>query len=75
MTIDLETMKTIKKSLGLVKYMMYLEQTPISCRELVFYLAKILRDIIIVYTSLCFLLNKAVNPPVIEMYINPAAFY
>ena len=55
--------------------MTHLKQTPIACRELVFYLVKIPRDTITVYISLCFLLNEAVDPPVTKTYIDPTAFH
>ena len=54
---------------------MHFKQTPIAYKELIFRLAKIPRDTITAYISLCFLLNKAVNPPVTETYINPVIFY
>ena len=68
-------MKIIKKSLYLFKSKIYLKQTPITYKEFIFCLTQILKDIITVYMSLCFLFNKAVDPPVTELYINPAVFY
>ena len=75
MIINLKTIKTIKKSLGHIKYIIYLKQTPIAYRKLIFRLAKIPRDTITAYMSLHFLLNKAVDPPITKIYINPAVFY
>ena len=63
------------KSLGLINTKIYLKQTTITYKELAFYLIKILRDIITVYILFYFLFNKAVNPPITKIYINPAIFY
>lgn len=60
---------------GLVKHTMYLRRTPIARRELVFRLAKIPKDIITVYTSFRFLLDKTVDPPITETYINPVIIH
>ena len=68
-------MKAIKKSLYLIKSKMHLKQTFITYKELVFCLTQIPKDIITSYTSLHFLLDKAINPPITKSYINPAAFH
>ena len=73
-TFNLEMLETVKKSLGFNNTNMHLKQTFISHKELVFCLGQILKDIIAKYTSLCFLFDKAVDPPTIEIYINPAVF-
>jgi len=73
--IDPETLKIIKKSLGLFNSNMYLKQTSIACKELVFCLAQIPKDTISVYMSLCFLFDKAVDSPVTEMYIDSVIFH
>jgi hypothetical protein len=64
----------VKKSLGFSNTNIYLKRTSITYKELIFYLSRILKDIITKYTSLRFLLNKAINPLNIKIYINPAAF-
>ena len=73
--VDPETLKIIKKSLGLFNSNMYLKQTPIACKELVFHLAQIPKDTISAYMSLCFLFDEAVDPPVTKMYIDPVIFH
>ena len=70
-----ETLSIVIKSLGFINTKIYLKQTTITRRELIFRLIKIPRDIITAYTSLRFLLNKAVNPPVTKIYIDPTVFY
>ena len=71
---DPETLETVKKSLGFNNTNMHLKQTSISRRELVFRLGQILKDIIAKYTSLRFLLDEAVDPLTIKIYIDPAIF-
>lgn len=73
-TLDPETLETVKKSLGFNNTNMHLEQTSISRRELVFRLGQIPKDTIAKYTSLRFLLDEAVDPPIIETYIDPTIF-
>ena len=67
-------LETVKKSLGFNNTNIYLKRTSISRRELIFYLSQILKDIIAKYTSLRFLLDKAINPLTTKTYINPAVF-
>ena len=64
----------VKKSLGFNNINIYLKQTFIFYRELVFCFRQILKDIIAKYTLLYFLLDEAVNLLTIEIYINPAVF-
>jgi len=73
-TFNLETLETVKKSLGFNNVNIYLKQTSITRRELVFCLGQILKDTVTKYTLLHFLLNKAVDPLVTKIYINPAVF-
>jgi hypothetical protein len=67
-------LKTVKKSLGFNNINIHLKQTSIFYKELIFYLSQILKDIITKYTSLYFLLDEAVDPLTIKIYINPAVF-
>ena len=73
-TFDLETLETVKKSLGFSNTNIHLKQTFIAHRELVFHLGQIPKDTVTKYTSFCFFFNEAVNPPTIETYINPTVF-
>ena len=63
------------KSLGLINTKIYFKQTTIAYKELAFCLVKILRDIIMACILLCFFFNKAVDPPITKIYINPVIFY
>ena len=62
-------------SLGLIKHTTYLKQTFITYKEFISRLIKIPKDIITAYISLRFVLNKAVDPPITKIYINPTVFY
>ena len=67
-------LKTVKKSLGFSNTNVHFKQTSIARKELVFCFGQIPKDTVTKYTLLCFLLNKAVDPSIIETYINPAVF-
>ena len=68
-------LSTVIKSLGLINTKIYLKQTTITYKELVFCLIKILRDIIAAYILLCFFFNEAVDFFITKIYINPTIFY
>ena len=68
-------LSTVIKSLGLIDIKIYFKQTTIAYKELVFCLIKILRDIITACILLYFFFNKAVDPSITEIYIDPAMFY
>ena len=68
-------LSTVIKSLGLINTKIYFKQTTITYKKLAFYFTKILRDIIAAYILLYFFFNKAVDPFITEIYINPAMFY
>jgi len=67
-------LETVKKSLGFSNTNMHFKQTSIAHKELVFCLGQIPKDTVTKYTLLCFLFNEAVNPPIIETYIDPTVF-
>ena len=67
-------LETVKKSLGFNNTDIYFKQTSIFYKELVFCFSQILKDIIAKYTLFYFFFDEAVNPPTIEIYIDPAVF-